>query len=336
MTMPRVTILMPVHNGASYLREAIESILAQTFRDFEFLIVDDASEDNSAAIVQSVSDPRIRLVRSDNRLRLSGALNLGLKKAAGDLIARMDADDICLPSRIEEQVAHMDSHPKLGVSGTWVKVFGANRDGIERYPESSQEVRAHSLFNTPFAHPTVMLRRKLFLKHSLTYDVTYYPTEDFELWERALRLFPGDNMPRALLRYRVHEHSMTGNDWSEMDRQASRVSARRLTDLGFEPVDEVVRFHRKVATATVEVSVLDICRAEDWLKSILAANDTKNLFERDALAEVVAEIWLRACMHTTGLGWWLVRKYATSTLSRRASGTWLCACSVLKAAVNRK
>ena len=336
--MPRVTILMPVHNGAPYLREAVDSILAQTFRDFEFLIVDDASDDDSVAIVQSIRDPRIRLIREDRRLHLSGALNLGLQEGAGALIARMDADDICLPRRIEEQVAHMDAHPRLGICGTWVEKIGDGKSAIERYPTGPEKVRAHTLFNTPFAHPTVMLRRALFQKHNLSYDTEYYPTEDFELWERALRRFPGDNPPRVLLKYRVHGQSLTGSDWTEMDRQASRVTARQLANLGFDVTDEVARFHRQVATATVEPSLADVRRAEGWLKSILAANGARGVFDRDALAEVVGDIWLKTCMHATELGWWLVGKYAASGLSRhkRGSGALLCAGSAMKAAMHRK
>ena len=125
MTQPLVTILMPVHNGAEFLTEAIDSMLRQSLKDFEFLIVDDASTDSSASIVQGYSDPRIRLIQSPERLKLSGALNLGLDQAQGRYIARMDADDISLPKRLERQVKFLEENPDIGLCGSWIRYFGA-------------------------------------------------------------------------------------------------------------------------------------------------------------------------------------------------------------------
>lgn len=106
MSSPVVSVLMPVHNGAAYLRPAVESILAQTFTDFEFIIVDDNSSDETAAIIRSFSDPRIRLLQASERLRICRALNLGLDYATGRFVARMDADDLSRPRRLERQVAY--------------------------------------------------------------------------------------------------------------------------------------------------------------------------------------------------------------------------------------
>ena len=118
---PLITVLMPVHNGAAYLAEAMESILRQSLADFEFLVVDDASTDHSAALVRNVKDPRVRLIPSTERLKLSGALNLGLDQARGRYVARMDADDISLPRRLESQARFLEQNPAIGLCGTWIR-----------------------------------------------------------------------------------------------------------------------------------------------------------------------------------------------------------------------
>ena len=120
---PKVTVLMPVYNGEKYLKEAITSILLQTFDDFEFLIINDGSSDASVDIIQSFRDPRIRLVHNDTNIGLIATLNKGLKLAHGKYVARMDQDDISLPRRLEKQTYFMDNNPDVGVCGTWIKLF---------------------------------------------------------------------------------------------------------------------------------------------------------------------------------------------------------------------
>ena len=187
-----ITVLMPVYNGESYLREAIESILNQTFPDYEFLVVNDGSTDSSPEIVKeyAVEDARIRLI--DNRLEkgIVGALNTGLNEAKGDYVARMDADDISLPHRLAEQVRFMDDHPEVGVCGTWMSTI---EDGGSRlwfsFPADHERIKIGLLFYTPLAHPTVMIRRAYFEKYGLRYEECFEHAEDYELWTRCVDLF---------------------------------------------------------------------------------------------------------------------------------------------------
>lgn len=307
---------MPVHNGATYVSEAIDSILRQSLRDFELLIVDDASTDETVAIIERYKDPRIRLLLSAERLRLSGALNLGLDNTQGDYVARMDADDISLPRRLEIQVRHMNRHPEIGICGTWIRYFGGSSQSVLRRPVGCEEIRAFTLVDTPFAHPTVMLRRSLMDLHHLRFDGSYYPTEDFELWTRAMRFFPGENLPQVLLRYRVHGQSLTGSDWSKMDEQAVRVIERQLHALGIETSPHTLRFHRELCMGRFNMSVETLNKADDWLQQILSANARARVFDQDAMANVLGDIWFRACMHAAHLGSWVAKSYANSALVR--------------------
>jgi len=313
---PTVTVLMPIHNGEAYLSEAVDSILRQSLRDFELLIVDDASTDESVSIIARYKDPRIRLLQSSERLKLSGALNLGLDHARGDYVARMDSDDISLPRRLEIQVRHMNRHSEIGMCGTWIRNFGGPSRAVLKRPVGCEEIRAFTLVDTPFAHPTVMLRRNLMDRYQLRFDDSYYPTEDFELWTRAMRCFRVENLPQVLLRYRVHGRSLTGADWSKMDEQAVRVIARQFQALSIETTPDTLRFHRELCMGRVNMSAETLSKADAWLEQIRVANAQAHVFDPDALAKVLSDIWFRACMHAAHLGSWVAKRYADSNLAK--------------------
>lgn len=308
---------MPVHNGAAHLAAAMDSILSQTLRDFEFIIVDDASTDDSASIVKGYRDPRIHLILSRDRLKLSGALNLGLDQARGTYVARMDADDISLPDRLAVQVQHMEKHIDLGLCGGWIRYFGA-QSGVLRRPTSHEAIQAFSLLDNPFAHPTVMLRRDLVDHHGLRFNGDYFPTEDFELWTRAMRLFTVTNLPRVLLRYRAHAASLTGSDWSAMDEQAVRIVSAQLAPLRLSPSPESLRFHRQLALGRLVMTAETLGHAEIWLTQLTTANNLTGSFDRAALASVLGDVWFRACLHTARLGSWVAKRYIDSSLSHGA------------------
>lgn len=315
----KVTIVLPVFNGEEYLAETIGSILGQTYKDFEFLIIDDGSTDHSLEIIKSYRDPRIRVLINPERLKLSGALNRGLDEAQGVYIARMDADDIALPNRLQKQVEFLDKHPEVGVCGTSIEVFGKTKKRNDIYPKTTEDIRSYALFDCPFCHPTVMIRRELLDAHQLRYDGSYYPTEDYELWSRAIELFPSVNLEDILLRYRIHEKSMTGADWNEMDRQAARVIKPRLLQLGLSATEEDLQFHRNIGRGrSVSLQNLDeINRAEVWLHELMNKNHMRRCYDEMALKDMVQTVWFRLCMNSSQLGFALVKRYRKSNLTSR-------------------
>lgn len=331
---PLISILMPVHNGAAYLKEAMDSMLGQTLGDFEFLIVDDASTDTSSAIVEAYRDPRIRFIPSRERVKLSGALNLGLDHARGRYIARMDADDISLPRRLEIQARFMEQNPGIGLCGSWIRYFGAMQSVLER-PLHHEDIRAFALIDTPFAHPTVMIRRDLLEQHRLRFDGSYFPTEDFELWTRAMRHFQMANLPQVLLRYRAHGSSLTGSDWSTMDEQAVRIIRGQLQPLGLDPTPDELRFHRQLAMGRLTMTLPLLDPAEAWLLALLEANRKTHHLDQAALERLAGELWARTCLHSARLGFEIARRYAASPLGalydRRTRHQWLIRLAALKA-----
>ena len=205
MTAPAVSVIMPVYNGAAHLREAIDSILAQTMRDFELIVVDDASRDGSRDIVRAVSDARVRLVEQERNRGVAAALNRGIADACGRYLARMDADDASRPGRLERQVAFLEANPGCGIVGTWTEIWSGDRptDRAHRHPTDSLTLKFESLFDTQFVHSSVMLRKEVIDRCGSYPETGFSPyPEDFALWSKIARHFGMANLPEQLLVYR--------------------------------------------------------------------------------------------------------------------------------------
>ena len=203
--MPKISVIMPAYNAEKYIKEAIDSILAQTFSDFEFIILDDGSTDGTAEIVRSYSDKRIRFVQNEHNLGIANTLNRGLDLAQGEYIARMDADDISLPERFEKQVSFMDKHPKTAVCATAIQCFGA-RNEQRIFSESASDLNIDLLFGCCFAHPSVMMRAS---DIGNGYDPAFDKMEDYELWCRVAKNHDLASLPEILLKYRIHPGQVT-------------------------------------------------------------------------------------------------------------------------------
>lgn len=205
---PTVTVLMSAYNSAPFILEAVESILKQTWINFEFIIIDDGSSDNSVDLICSFSDKRIKLICNDKNIGLTASLNRGINIAQGKYIARMDADDIAEPNRLSSQVNFLEKHPDIGILGSPCLLFdntATDSYSIYYVPDNDLEIRWTSLLNNPFAHPTVMLRRDILSQYSLNYDETFKTAQDYEFWTRLLNYTQGANLDFPILRYRTGE-----------------------------------------------------------------------------------------------------------------------------------
>lgn len=198
---PRVSVLMPAYNSEKYIAESIESILNQTFTDFEFIIINDGSTDSTARIIKKYAkhDNRIKFINHSKNKGLVGVLNEGLGLVRGEYIARMDSDDISLPTRFAKQVAYMDAHPECGVLGTAFQMFG-DRETIIIHPKHVYIIDL--VYGCPVGHPTAMLRKSVMDTHEFRYDKNYKHAEDFELWSRMIMSTEIHNLPEILLNYR--------------------------------------------------------------------------------------------------------------------------------------
>lgn len=234
--MPHVTVLMAVYNGERYLREAIESILVQSYQDFELLIVNDGSTDRTRDIILSYRDGRIRLLDNEGNIGLTKSLNRGLRLAQGELVARQDADDLSEPDRLARQVAFMERHPEVALLGTWYKEIDASGalTGYGRLPCELADIRWSLLFFSPFVHSAVMLRKPLVLERAGFYDESLIYSQDYELWRRIARSLPVANLDEYLVRLRITPHSMTSTYGDAADEGRQMRIAAMSEWLGWE------------------------------------------------------------------------------------------------------
>ncbi len=233
--MPKVSVIMPVYNGEKYLREAIESILNQTFTDFEFIIINDASKDSTEEIIMSYADDRIVYLKNEQNLGVAGTLNRGLEAARGEYIARIDADDIAMPERFEKQVAFMDAHPEVGVLGTDIIMFGEDFEEREFiFSHEKEDLKAELFLKSPIAHPTVMIRNNILKMHSLKYTEKYNGFEDFALWWDIAKHGDIAVLPECLVKYRQHMGQVTKKHKSYYDNVYRDFFDERMSVFGDE------------------------------------------------------------------------------------------------------
>jgi glycosyltransferase involved in cell wall biosynthesis len=207
---PAISVIMPVYNTAEYLREAIDSVLDQTFRDFELIIVDDGSTDGSVELVKTYSDSRIILVENDSNNGICYALNVGISLARGQFLARMDSDDICLRLRFEKQMERFFMEPELGILGSSIYYYNKGEIVDQWTVSISDEVcKIQLLTHTPFAHPTVMFNTAVVSKCEIIYDQSKFPAEDYDLWTRLVPRYKVSNIDEKLLLYRTHNSQVS-------------------------------------------------------------------------------------------------------------------------------
>lgn len=280
MSIPRVSVIMPVYNGGRFLASALDSVLAQTFRDFELIALDDGSTDGSGDVLDNYAslDSRMRVIHQANQ-GLVSALNLGLELAIGEYIARMDADDLCSPIRFEKQVACLDAHPAISVLGTQTHTIHSDGHslGISQYPLTPFLLRWTMLLHSAIAHPTIMARRERLL-HYGGYEAEYAHAEDYALWTRMAITDDLANLPDVLFTYRWSNNNISTRYRSvQLMKSASIVQrytrALLSVDVSLEQAKSVS--DPVVATRLADLKLEDIEAAFDqvlWLYEIFAAH----------------------------------------------------------------
>lgn len=301
MKVPKITVLMPVHNGERYIEDAIESILAQTYTEYEIIIINDGSTDDSMTIIKSYNDTRIRIVHNYPKMGIVYSLNQGLSLARGDYVARMDCDDISLPHRFEKQIQFMEANPQVAICGSWVRVFGAE-SYLKKYPEHDEVIRTHLLFESPFAHPAIMMRRNSIIKENLAYRESFQHAEDYDLWSRVPRSLKFANLPIVLLKYRKHNGQVTNSFREKQLSISNMIRVNKLMELGIYASDRELDIHVLIARRTVNSSLEYIDIVKRWLINLYNKNNESKRYQEAAMLETLGLFWWESCFNSSGLG----------------------------------
>jgi glycosyltransferase involved in cell wall biosynthesis len=235
---PTVSIVLPVYNCPQYVGAAIESMLAQSFTDYEMVVIDDGSRDETLSVVRRYTDPRIHIYTQANQ-GLAATLNRGIELARGRYIARQDQDDISLPERLTAQVTYLEANRSCGLVGTWAEIWreGVKTEREHRHPSDDSSLKFELLLNNPFVHSSVMLRKAALDKvGGYSVDKGRQPPEDYELWSRIAREYEVANIPEALHRYREVAGSMSRDGSSPFLDHLVTISAENVAWASGEPL----------------------------------------------------------------------------------------------------
>lgn len=284
----KASVIMPVYNREQFLKESIESILNQTFRDFEFIIVDDGSTDRSFEIFEEYAkkDKRIKLLHNLNKKGIVGALTTAINVAQGEYIVRMDSDDISLPERIEKQIAFMDRHLEIGACGTWVRLFDGS-DGVWELPIDPDVIKSTMLFCGAIANPSAIIRRKIFSDLGFCYDDSFVVAEDYDFWTRLAECTKLSNIPEVLFLYRIHNLNTGAVHNSEHRESPLRIYERLIKNIGIKPTPGLVSFHKRVSESNFSFKKRFIKQAERWFQELENANEISGIYEKKALKEIL-------------------------------------------------
>lgn len=288
----KVSVVIPVFNKAPYLRECLDSVFAQTFTDFEVIAVDDRSTDESLAILRSYTDPRLRVVVQERNGGPAAAARVGMDHAQGEYIARMDADDVALPTRLAEQVAYMDAHPAIGISGTRVvEMYNPSAErGVLTDPDACL---AESFFTVPVFQPTAIYRRSVLQEHALAFQPEWPRIgEDWLFYVQASRVTGFGNIDKALVRYRVGEQNIShGQDMQERWSTVLRVG---LPDLGLQPSADNIRFHLLTKPSFIGPVDREMVRGfKQWIDQVNALQEERQRYPQALFEARMQRSWDR-------------------------------------------
>ncbi|WP_374166342.1 glycosyltransferase family 2 protein [Arcticibacter sp. MXS-1] len=288
--MPRISVVLPVYNAEKYVGEAVDSILAQTYKDFELLVINDASTDRSLEVLEQYKDRRIRLINNEENLKVVKSLNKGIDLAQGEFIARMDADDISHPLRFERQLNYLERNPDIDICGSWVQTFGSEHHILKAAVEH-EHIRARLFFLNPMFHPAIIFKRESFNKHKLRFDEQYKNAEDYGMWVNAIDLLTFGNVPEVLLKYRIHTTNVSvlkESNKAMLDDIHFGIFRFFLRKLRIDATERELWMHRKLGL--VSVGRLDgsaLCEYLHWLKKLVLANNEVEYFEKKHFRNVV-------------------------------------------------
>ncbi|MDR3653783.1 MAG: glycosyltransferase [Paludibacter sp.] len=269
--MNRVTVLLPVYNGAEFLAETIDSVLNQTYADFNFLIINDASTDNSEEIILSYTDLRIQYLVNEKNLGSIGSPQKGMDIIQTEYIARIDQDDLWQSTKLKKQMDLLDSNPQIGLCGTSIELIG-DISGIRIFPISNEPLKVGFLFGCFMSHPSVVFRKSFLVESGLRYSPEYYLADDYKMWIDCLNYTEIYNIPEPLVSYRQHQSQICSVHAPEQLVVKNRVRLEMLERIYPNPTEEEKEFHLQIFSEQNIQSIADYRKCIEWKKTLQLHN----------------------------------------------------------------
>jgi len=292
--LPDISVVMPVFNEEHYIYDSVKSILDQTFENFELIVMDDGSTDSTLQILSTFSDKRLKIIPTLKNLGIVEVLNSCIANSRAKYIARMDSDDIALPTRLQEQFEFLEQNPKVGLVGSWIELFGdIIQDTVCKYPQQHDDIVALMIFENPLAHPTVMFKRSLFTKCNYKYTTEFPFAEDWDLWTKCQTSTTIANLPKVLLRYRVHKSSSSKKFQSMQTDSKIKIFIKSIKSFGLS-FDS--RFFFQVPSSK------NLVKTHYLLNTLYIKNSALKVVNNKSFDKVIDFLWFRYCSQLTEFG----------------------------------
>jgi len=287
---------MPVYNRENLIKFSVESIINQTFTDFEFIIVNDGSTDKTAEIIESYNDKRIKLIHNEQNSGIVFSRNKGIENASGKYIAMFDSDDIAYPTKNQEQITFLEQNSDFGMIGTWAKFIDENGNHTGKswkLPADSKKIPAMMLFRNYFVQASVIARREALPKH--LYSTGYDIVEDSKMWFEISLNHKVWNLQKYLLDYRVHTGNVTNTGNEKQIRHSRKLFKYIFKHLEIEITEKELDAHFLIKNSDKIKSISELKEIENWLKKIINQNKKIKLYDEDILRKVIQNRWLKVC-----------------------------------------
>jgi len=286
-----ISVLMAVYNGEEFVKKAIISILKQTYKNFELIIVNDGSTDSTNKIILSFADSRIKLINNKKNIGLARSLNKGARAASGKYIARIDADDFSSKERLEIQYKFLEKNKDIGIVGSWANIYKTPHS--LKYATTHEEIKAEMLFNNPIVHSSVFIRSELLKVH--LYDPRFVVAQDYELWARLLDKTKFANVPIIMI-YRLEHGENLTNKKTILKNDVTEVQRRLLSKIGINATLEELDLHAKLFMGNRILTDTDIPKVNMWISSIMRANNKTHYFASIYLyKKIIVYLLVKTC-----------------------------------------
>jgi glycosyltransferase involved in cell wall biosynthesis len=287
-----ISVILPSYNAEKFLADAIDSILKQTYTQFELLLIDDGSTDSTAEIISKFKDDRILYIKNEKNLGLIATLNKGIELSKGEFIARMDADDISLPQRFEKQLAYFSQQPTAAACGSWYLNFNG-RTSKRIVKDDNDWLRANLLFTSCLCHPSTMIRKEVLTKNNIHYRQDYKHAEDYDLWIEISKVSKLGNVQEFLFKYRSHSQQVSEQNRTTQKSSAAIIRRNYLTFLQIPFSEEEFRIHEIIANNELIRSADELAKLEKWLLKLSVADHSPGF------SAFIGKTWFDACGMTT-------------------------------------
>jgi len=297
--MPKVSVFIPVYNGGKFIANSLNSILKQTFQDFEVIVVNDGSTDNTLEVLSTFLDSRISVYSNPGNKGLTYTRNRGLDLAKGEYLAINDCDDFSHQERLQRQVDFLDQHQKVGVVGTSAnRIVNGELERIWAYPASVDDIKCRLFWGSAVINPTAMLRMSFIQKHNLRYREEFPPCEDYDFFERAINLFEIRNIPEVLLEYNLHGQNVTLTMNSKMRDSSNVIGLRQVQKLGLQLSEQEKIIFKKALNFDFNNTETELQQLKIIFESIVDKNQEQQVYKPEILHRQIAERWYQMCYHS--------------------------------------